>query len=136
MKFYEILFALPENIKQIRISRRFSRVYILPPRKSEEDNEAFALRCLSQFEKALRDAMSERIFEFAVIANDEAIVTLMSGCGVPRADPLEFRLEFGEAWLVRTSAHLWQRGNVFEVVGKCVFEDEDFEDYFNEEEED
>jgi hypothetical protein len=90
----------------------------LRARESREKNEEFALRCLAALERIFVDITKSDVQRAALIINEEAIVTLMAGCGIPRGDPLEFRLKPGEGWLIKMSAYLWQKGKAFEIVGR------------------
>jgi hypothetical protein len=92
----------------------------LRERDKGEDNEIFALRCVAALNQIFVDLTRADVQRAAVVMNEEAIVTLAAGCGMPRYDPLTYRLEPGEAWVIRMSAYLWQKGHVFEVAGKLI----------------
>jgi hypothetical protein len=90
----------------------------LRERDAGEDNETFALRCVAALHQIFTDLTRADVQRAAVIMNEEAIVTLLAGCGMPRNDPTACCLEPGEAWLISMSAYLWQKGSVFEIIGK------------------
>jgi hypothetical protein len=95
---------------------------LLHERTPGESHEEFALRCVAGLDKVFVDMSRNSIERAAVVTCDEVIVTLMAGCGLPKADPAEFTLEPGEGWLIRISAYLWQRGYAFEIIGKLIAE--------------
>jgi hypothetical protein len=90
----------------------------LRARDEGESNEDFAIRCVAALNQIFTDLTRADVQRAALIMNEEAIVTLMAGCGMPRHDPLAYRLEPGEGWLIIMSAYLWQKGHVFEVAGR------------------
>jgi hypothetical protein len=86
--------------------------------EKDETNEAFALRCVAGLNQLFSDLTRSGLAKAALVTDDEVIVTLMSGCGLPKGEPTDFVLQSGEGWLIRMTAYLWQKGYAFEVVGK------------------
>jgi hypothetical protein len=87
-------------------------------RDSDENDEAFAVRCVAGLNRIFTDITRADIMRAALITHDETIVTLMAGCGLPKSDPTELILQPGEAWLIKMSAYLWQKSYAFEIIGK------------------
>jgi hypothetical protein len=83
-----------------------------------ESNEVFALRCVAGLEQIFKDLSQSSDTKAALVTDEETIVTLVAGCGMPQRDPLDCRIEPGDGWVIRMSAYLWQKGKVFEVLGK------------------
>jgi len=88
--------------------------------KNAESDEDFALRCVAGLNQIFTDMTRNGVGKAALITYDEAIVTLMAGCGLPKSNPTEFILEPGEGWLIRMTAYLWQKGYAFEIIGKLA----------------
>ncbi|MCL1881070.1 MAG: hypothetical protein FWF76_02705 [Oscillospiraceae bacterium] len=88
--------------------------------KSTEDDATYAIRCIAALNQIFVDLTKSDVLRAAAVISEEAIVTLMSGCAMPRGEPLEFCLKPGEGWLIKMSAYLWQKGTVFEVIGKIT----------------
>ncbi|MCL2634347.1 MAG: hypothetical protein FWD34_07550 [Oscillospiraceae bacterium] len=89
-------------------------------RDPAETDEQFALRCVCALNLLFSDLTRSGITKAAIITDEEAIVTLVAGCGLPKGDPVEFMLEPGEGWLISMCTYLWQKGNTFEIVGKLT----------------
>ena len=83
-----------------------------------ESHAEFTTRCIKGIEEVFADMSRSEINKSAVITHAGVIVTLLSGCGLPKGTPADFVLNPGEGWLIRMSTYLWQKGNVFEIVGK------------------
>jgi hypothetical protein len=86
----------------------------------QESDEEFAVRCVAGLNQVFGDLTRSGIDQAALVSYDEAIVTLMAGCGLPKYSPTEFILEPGEAWLINMTVYLWQKGYGFEIIGKLA----------------
>ncbi|MCL1902864.1 MAG: hypothetical protein FWF94_00410 [Oscillospiraceae bacterium] len=82
------------------------------------DAPVFTARCVKGIEEIFKDMSRFGIYKSAVIAGMGAIVTLLAGCGLPEMPPHKLELQPGEAWLISMSTFLWQKGKVFEIVGR------------------
>lgn len=78
----------------------------------------FTLRCIDGLEEVFRDMMKEHISRAAVITHAGVIMNLLAGYGLPKGKPADFSLGQGEGFVINLSTFLWQKGPVFEIVGK------------------
>ena len=94
------------------------REYDFSEFESDSEIPVFTARCVRGIEEIFSDMSRFGIYKSAVIAGMGAIVMLLAGCGLPEIPPADLELRPGEAWFIRMSAYLWQKGNVFEIAGK------------------
>ncbi|MCL1831449.1 MAG: hypothetical protein FWG45_00890 [Oscillospiraceae bacterium] len=92
----------------------------LRARDKDEANETYAIRCVAALNQLFGDLTRADIERAALIIDDETIVTLVAGCGMPRLEPPECSLPEGGGWLICMSSFLWQKGHVFEIIGKLT----------------
>ncbi|MDR0223333.1 MAG: histidine phosphatase family protein [Oscillospiraceae bacterium] len=85
-----------------------------------ESHGEFTLRCLDGLNEVFTDMTRSGTGTAAVITHAGVIVNLLTGCGFPKGRPADFAPEQGEGWLIGVSAYLWQKGNVFEIIGKLT----------------
>lgn len=78
----------------------------------------FTLRCIEGLEEVFKDMMKEHISRAAVITHGGVIMNLLSGYGLPKAKPADYSLKQGEAFAINLSVFLWQKGPLFEIIGK------------------
>ena len=78
----------------------------------------FTLRCIDGLEEVFKDMMKEHISRAAVITHAGVIMNLLAGYGLPKGRPADFALEQGEGYAINLSTFLWQKGPVFEILGK------------------
>ena len=62
--------------------------------------------------------MKEHISRAAVITHSGVIMNLLAGYGLPKGKPADFALKQGEGFAINLSTFLWQKGPVFEIIGK------------------
>jgi broad specificity phosphatase PhoE len=123
MKNYEILLIrhgdnITELIKQ-GLYPDVGRFYTFdPPAREGENRIEFVARCIKALDEIFLDMSSTGLARSAVITHIGVIMTLLGACGFPKGDPVDFMLQTGEGWLIKMSAYLWQKGNVFEIIGK------------------
>jgi predicted adenine nucleotide alpha hydrolase (AANH) superfamily ATPase len=84
----------------------------------KEETPVFTARCVKGIGEIFADMSRSEIYRAAVVTHIGVIVTLMAGCGLPKFPPDKYALEQGEGWLISMSSYLWQKGSVFEIVGK------------------
>ncbi len=80
----------------------------------------FTLRCLSGLEEVFKDMMKEQITQAAAVTHAGVIMNLLAGYGLPKGKPADFALEQGGCFRIDLSTFLWQKGPVFEIVGRIV----------------
>lgn len=78
----------------------------------------FTERCVRGLEEVLLDMMRRDITRCAVVTHAGVIMNLLAGCGLPKAPPFSHTCGFGEGYEIMMTAQLWQRGRVFEILGK------------------
>ncbi|MCL2071336.1 MAG: epoxyqueuosine reductase QueH [Oscillospiraceae bacterium] len=96
------------------------REYDFERMQPKSETPVFTQRCVKGIEEIFADMSRAGIYKAAAVTHLGVIVTLLAGCGIPKAPPTDFEIEPGEAWLISMSAYLWQKGNVFEIVGKLI----------------
>ena len=96
------------------------REYDFNESRAASDSPIFTGRCVKGLEEIFADMCRTGVYKSAVIASMGVIVTLLAGCGLPKAAPSEFEIEPGEAWLISMSTYLWQKGQVFEIIGRLT----------------
>ncbi|MCL2037337.1 MAG: hypothetical protein FWG83_08155, partial [Oscillospiraceae bacterium] len=82
----------------------------LRERESGESDESFALRCVAGLNLLFADMTRCEVMRAALITNDETIVTLMAGCGLPQRPPQGLMLKPGERWVVEMSVSFLEKG--------------------------
>ena len=82
--------------------------------------EEFTLRCIDGLEEIFKDMMHEQITKAAVITHGGVIMNLCSGYGLPKGRPADFAIGQGECIEIALSTFLWQKGPVFEIIGRIV----------------
>ena len=85
-----------------------------------ETMEEFTLRCIDGLEEIFKDMMHEQITKAAVITHGGVIMNLCSGYGLPKGRPADFAIGQGECIEIALSTFLWQKGPVFEIIGRIV----------------
>lgn len=80
----------------------------------------FTLRCLNGLEEIFQDLMHDQVTKAAVITHGGVIMNLLAGYGLPKGKPADFALNQGECFQINLSTYLWQRGPVFEIIGRIV----------------
>ncbi|MDR0197659.1 MAG: histidine phosphatase family protein [Oscillospiraceae bacterium] len=83
-----------------------------------ESHGEFTLRCVAGLNEVFTDISCSGARKASVITHAGVIVNLMAGFGLPKGRPTDFSLKQGEGWMISMSAYLWQKGNVFEIIGK------------------
>ncbi len=64
--------------------------------------------------------MKDQVTKAAVITHGGVIMNLLAGYGLPKGRPADFALNQGECWQINLSTYLWQKGPVFEIIGRVV----------------
>lgn len=111
--------ALIYPAHEIRVMQGL-REYDFNEGKNAGDAPVFTARCVKSIEEIFMDMNKSGIHKAAVVTGIAAIVTILSGCGLPKVSPTDLEIKPGEAWLISMSAYLWQKGKVFEIIGKLT----------------
>lgn len=69
----------------------------------------------------IEDMMREGFTSAAVFTHGGIIMNLLSCFGIPKGKPMDFPCDFAEGYEIMTNAQLWQRDNVFEIMGRFPF---------------
>lgn len=85
-----------------------------------ETHEQFTLRILNGLEEIFKDMMHDQVTRAAVITHGGVIMNLCAGYGLPKMRPADFVIGQGECIQIALSTFLWQKGPVFEIVGRIV----------------
>jgi alpha-ribazole phosphatase len=87
-----------------------------------ESLEEVQLRLFKALREIIRDMMDSDILHTAVITHGGILSTLISGFGLPKIAPKDLQVAPGEGYDVLVTASLWQRSNVFEVLGMTPYQ--------------
>lgn len=95
-----------------------------------ESLRAMIERCYEGFDYIIKDMMAEGMTNCAVVTHGGVIMNSLSCFGLPKLKPMEFSSDVGEGFELIATAQMWQRDNVFEILGKypysieCINEEE------------
>ena len=83
-----------------------------------ESGADFVKRLALGLNEVVRDMMSEKITNAAVIMHGGAITMLLAACAVPRRRPVEWTCEPGHGFSVRVTPSYYHSSGVVEVYGE------------------
>lgn len=80
-----------------------------------EKMSEFKKRVVKGLDLVIKDMMKSGISEAAVITHAGVIMSLLSLCGIPKRNPMEWAVESGKGYTLMINASLWGNNNSFEV---------------------
>lgn len=87
-----------------------------------ESVEQLSARSYRALRRIIEEMMRDDIHRAAVVTHAAIITNLLAGFGLPKIPPNEITCEPGEGFEVLVTAHLWQRSDVFEILGMIPYE--------------
>lgn len=80
-----------------------------------EDMASFNQRIISGLDSVIKDMMTNRISDAALITHSGVIMSLLANCGFPKMPPLSWNVESGKGYTLLINTSLWANSNNFEI---------------------
>ncbi len=78
-------------------------------------------RSFEGFSYIVENMMAEGLTNCALITHGGIIMNSLACFGLPKDKPATFQTDFGEGFELLVTASMWQRSNVFEILGKYPY---------------
>lgn len=79
------------------------------------------LRIFKALREIITDMMQEDLLHCAMITHSGIISNMLAGFGLPKLSPQELQCQPGEGYDIHITADLWQRSQVFEILGMTPY---------------
>lgn len=90
-----------------------------------EDMDDFAKRTLIGIERIVADMMKNKVSDAAVVAHGGVIMQILTACGLPKRNPLEWAVGNGKGYTLMINPSLWGNTRTAEVFTAIPYGDEE-----------